>query len=467
MINTNRKTVAIIGRPNVGKSTLFNRLLGKREAIETPIPGTTRDRLFGEVSWRGTKFDLVDVAGIEYKSKAEIDKNMQEGVKAAIENADLILFIVDWNEKEDQVDRRIARTLRNIQKPVLLIVNKCDNLERGENIAEFKRLGNFPVIPVSAISGKSSGDLLDIIIKKLHNQKGTLNQAELSAGSGQEADVTDKQIDHKRESIKLAIIGRPNVGKSSLINTIVGEKRAVVSEIPGTTRDTVSINFFHKNHKLELIDTAGIRRRGKIVKDTIESFAHLRTDRSLKEADVAALLIDASEGLVASDTHILGQAKEWGKGLVLAVNKIDLWPEDEREKFMGQLIYFFQTKLNFVPWMPVVFISARENENIKPLLNQAITVYENRKTIIADKDLEAILEKAKQSNSQIYNIKSLHQKRTSPPAFEVKYSKKTPHLTQLRYLENKIRDIYPMQGSPIFLDLFPAKTGKGNSESPL
>ena len=462
MINSNQKTVAIIGRPNVGKSSLFNRLIGKREAIETPIPGTTRDRLFGEVSWRGITFDLVDVAGIEYGLKAELDKNTQEGVSSAIENADLILFLVDWNEKNNDVDRRIARTLRNIKKPVLLIVNKCDNLERIQSIEEFKRLGNFPVVPVSAISGKSSGDLLDIIVEKLKVKKIKVEKTENIKSDGE---------------IKLAIIGRPNVGKSTLINTILGEKRVVVSEVPGTTRDTISITFMHKGHSIELADTAGLRRPGKIVKDTIESFASLRTNRALKECDVAVLLIDAEEGLVATDTHILGQAKEWGKGLVLAVNKIDLWSEDAAfakeeagapasdeigmrgkiDEKMAQLLYYLQKKLNFTPWLPTVFISAKTDQNIKPLLNQVIVAYENRKTWIPEEELNSILKEAKENNNQIFNILSLKQKRSSPPTFEAKYCKKAPHKTQLRYLENKIRDVYPLPGSPMFLDLISSK----------
>lgn len=438
MTKSNQKTVAIIGRPNVGKSTLFNRLIGKREAIETPIPGTTRDRLFGEVFWRGITFDLVDVAGIEYSSKAEIDKNTQEGVNSAIENADLILFIVDWNEKNNEVDRRIARTLRTIKKPVILVTNKCDNLERLQTAEEFKRLGNFTVVPVSAISGKSSGDLLDVVVEKLKVKKSEIKNIE------------DEKFD---DEVKLAIIGRPNVGKSTLINTILGEKRVVVSEVPGTTRDTISINFMHKGHKIELADTAGIRRRGKIVKDTIESFAMLRTNRALKECDVAVLLIDAEEGLVATDTHILGQAKEWGKGLVLAVNKTDLWEESKKEQFMAQLLYYLQKKLNFTPWLPTVFISAKDDENIKPLLNQVIISYENRKTWIPEEELNTILTEAKESNNQIFNILSLKQKRTSPPTFEALHCKKAPHATQLRYLENRIRDVYPLPGSPMFLDL--------------
>lgn len=411
-------------------------------AIETPVSGTTRDRLFAEVSWRGQVFNVLDVAGVEFGNKTEIEKNIQEGVDAAIENADVILFLVDWTEKGNDIDRRIAARLRKSKKPVILVVNKADNLERMQNVEEFKRFGEYPLAPISAISGIGSGDLLDMIAEKLKMLTDQIN----------EESVTDA-----KKGVKLAIVGRPNVGKSTLINTIVGEKRAVVSAEAGTTRDIIKVDFFHKGEKIELIDTAGIRRRGKIVRDTIESFALLRTYRALREADIAVLLIDAAEGLVANDAHILGQVKEWGKGIVLAVNKIDLWEEDA-EKKKAQMIFSLQNKLNFVPWLPLVFISAQSQENISPLLNQVARVIKNRRTIISENDLQTILEFAKNSNAQLTGLTSLRQKKTNPPIFELRYKGKKPHPTQIRYFENKIRDSFPMEGSPIFIDLTASKS---------
>ncbi len=436
MSETKLKTVAMIGRPNVGKSTLFNRLVGRRIAIETSVPGTTRDRLFGEVSWGKSKFNLIDVAGMEFGTKKEIDSNIQEGIQYAINNTDLLLFLVDWNEKDNEADKRIARLLRNLDKEVILVVNKVDNLQRQGSIDEFKRLGNFKIFPVSAISGKSSGDLLDEIIKRLRKVK-----------------VVKQESKAKGPKVSLAIIGRPNVGKSTLLNTIIGEKRAIVSSEAGTTRDIVNIDFMHSGKDIRIADTAGLRRPGKISKDTIESFSVIRTMSALKESDIAILVIDASEGLVALDINILGKAKEWGKGIILAVNKIDLVDKDQKE-YMARMIWEFQTKLNFAPWLPIVFISAQNDENIKPLLNQAMKVYESRSTTISQEDLTEILEDAKKSNPQLLDIVAFVQKKANPPIFEAIYKGRTiPHYTQIRYLENKLRDVCPLSGSPIFIDL--------------
>lgn len=432
--SNNKKVVAIVGRPNVGKSTLFNRLVGKRVAIETAVAGTTRDTIIGDVSWRGQNFKLVDLAGIETGSKKEIDQSIQEGVELAIAEADLILFLVDWTDKDNDMDKFIARRFRR-KANVILVVNKADNIERQKDIKEFDRLGVPPIVPVSAISGKSSGDLLDVITSKL------------------------KKIPHKTEKreqskfdFKLAIIGRPNVGKSTLLNSIIGQKRAVVSSEAGTTRDIVNILFHHKGKIISISDTAGLRRPGKIKKDTIESFSVLRTHSALKDADVAILLIDATEGLVALDANILGKAKEIGKGLILAVNKIDEIKDDQKE-YMAKTLWILQEKLNFVPWIPVVFISAMNKENIRALLDRAVNAFENRNTKISQEDLNIILEEAQKSNPQLLSVKSLCQSKTTPPIFKVGYSRKRkPHYTQIRYLENKIRDVFPMSGSPIFID---------------
>ena len=258
LMNIKLKTVALIGRPNVGKSTLFNRLVEKRISIETPIPGTTRDQIFGEVTWGKETFNLIDVAGFEFGSKKEIDRNIQEGVNFAIDNSDLIVFVVDWTEPDNDVDRRVAQILRKAKKDIILAVNKADNIKRIEELERFNRLGGFPVVPVSAISGKNTGDLLDLITEHLETIE---TPAELPVPIA--------------DTVKLSIIGRPNVGKSTLLNTIIGEKRAIVSEEAGTTRDVINIRFMHEGRNIEISDTAGIRRPGKIGKDTIESFSLL------------------------------------------------------------------------------------------------------------------------------------------------------------------------------------------------
>lgn len=435
-----QKTVAIVGRPNVGKSTLFNRLIGKREAIETPIAGTTRDCLYGDVFWRGRHFCLIDLAGVETGTKSEITKNTQEGVDLAIDKSDLILFVVDWTDKENELDRIIARKLRSTRKNAILVINKVDNIDRSQTVKEFERLGRFKIIPVSAISGKNTGDLLDEICEKLFSQMAT----------GDRRPATDKP---KKSRISLAILGRPNVGKSTLLNTIIGQKRAVVSTDPGTTRDTFSVNFSHKGFAIKISDTAGIRRRGKIVKDTIESFSVMRSLKALKEASVVVLVIDAVEGIVAGDTHLLGQAIELGKAVVLAVNKIDLWTE-KKELAMSRVLALLGQKLNFAPWLPVVFISAEKSDQIKPLLNQVITAHQHRQSVVDPAELEQILELAIKSNPQLANIKSLRQKKSAPPIFELRYSgKRKLHPTQIRYLENRLRDQLPLAGTPVFIDL--------------
>ena len=437
MNKSNLKTVAIIGRPNVGKSTLFNRLIGRREAIEAEVPGTTRDRLFGEVSWGRQRFALIDVAGLDFGSKGEIEAGMQQGIELAMEESDLIIFLVDWTEKDNETDKRIARMLRNNPKPVIMAINKADNVARINDIDSFKRLGDFEAIPVSSISGLSSGDLLDLILKKLSKVKKEKVKVEKDNG----------------KNVRLAIIGRPNVGKSTLLNAIIGEKRAITSNVPGTTRDVLSV-FFHKDaHKINLLDTAGIRRPGKIEKDTIESFAVLRTQRAIKESDVVVLLVDAEEGLVASDLHILGDAQNFGKGLILAVNKIDLWKGDPKEE-MARILTEYQTRLNFMPWLPIVFVSAKDSSNINAILNQVVTVFQNRETKIDDATLTEILAAAKEANLQLIGLKSFKQKKNRPPIFELFYTgRKPPHKTQIRYLENKLRDSFPMNGSPVFIDL--------------
>jgi len=445
MEKENYKTVALIGRPNVGKSTLFNRLAGKRIAIETPIPGTTRDRLFARVNWQGTEFDLIDVAGIEsprltsgQAGKTELNLLTQQNIEAVQAEADLILFVVDWTEVDNEADKRIARALRKSGKPVILVVNKADNIGRQDKIDTFSRLGSFPIVPVSAISGSNSGDLLDEISRALKAGK-------TSETTQKDHNVTD-EID-----IKLAIIGRPNVGKSTLLNSVIGAKRAIVSDVPGTTRDVVDVVFFHKGKKILVSDTAGIRRPGKIGRDTIESYSLLRTEQALRKSDVAVLVIDAKEDLVALDANILGKAKEWGKGIVLAVNKMD---EIDDEDFIGRTLSTLKIKLNFVPWLPVVFVSAQDETNLKKLLDLVVVTDTNRRTLIPQPDLDQILTDAKNSNFQLEGLKSIEQKSTNPPVFEIKVSKKNiPHYTQIRYLENKIRDTYPMNGTPIFIDL--------------
>lgn len=422
--------VAIIGRPNVGKSTLFNRLIGRRKAIETPIAGTTRDRLYGDLSWVGKNYILVDTAGIISGSRDELLKAAMLGVELAISEAESIIFVVDIKDGLQTKDFEIAKLLRKSKKNVIVAANKADNMNLAGKNNEFRRLGFDRVIPVSAISGKNSGDLLD-----------ALNEI----SSGEELKREPKS------DFSIAIIGRPNAGKSTLLNAIAESPKMIVSPVPGTTRDAEDHIVNCAGKTIRLTDTAGIRKKSKIPYDSIESYALLRSLRSLESSDVAIFIVDATAGLVSLDQNILGEAVNLGKSIVLAVNKIDLWenPEKEMPVFLGKL----QNELNFMPWLPVVFISAQENTHVKNLMQQAIKSYENRFIEADNAELKKILEDGKAAQPELSYVKELYFERKNPPVFKAKIWKKEKlHFSHKRFLENRIRDVYGYEGAPIFID---------------
>src|SRR5712692_3632213 len=306
--------VAIVGRPNVGKSTFFNRMLGNQIAVVEDLPGTTRDRIYGNTDWNGREFILVDTGGLELGSDipvgqvglngqpGDLMKHVQAQAQLAIEEADVIVFMVDARSGITAADEEVADMLRRTQKPVILAANKADNAARRQDVVEFYRLGLDEPIPISSIQGTGTGDLLDLIVEALPPEE-------------------EKPEGEEEEDIpRIAIVGRPNVGKSSLLNAILGTQRAIVSEIPGTTRDTIDTELEFEGRKLRLIDTAGIRRRGRVGLG-VEKYSVLRANRTIERCDVALLLIDASEGLAAQDTHIAGEILEKTKGVVVIVNK--------------------------------------------------------------------------------------------------------------------------------------------------
>jgi GTP-binding protein len=431
MSQTNFPLVAIIGRPNVGKSTLYNRLVGKRVAIESAEPGTTRDRLVSEVSWRGKKFMLVDTAGL-VQPKDEIVKSSVKAAQLAIETADLILFLVDFKTGLTDADFEIAKALRKSKKEIILVVNKCDNKFDDELKNQFRRLGFEDIVLASAISGKNSGDLMDKISSLIPKTV-----------------VTAKEKD---EEIKLAIIGRPNVGKSTLLNAISGEQKMIVSPTPHTTRDAQDFLIKHKGKKIRIIDTAGMRRRGKIDHDTVESFAYLRSERAIKDSKIIVYMIDTGQGLANLDLNLIGDAIKIGKSVILIVNKSDLWGE-EFEIQMRKMIGLLQNELNFAPWLPVIFISAQEKTHLNNLLNQVVKINEERNSSVDNKTLQEIFEQAREQHLNIHYFKSLKFEKANPPVFKLKTHKnKKPHFSDLRYMENKIRDVYPYFGTPIFID---------------
>ena len=336
-----KPTVAIIGRPNVGKSTFFNYIVGSRISIVEDTPGVTRDRIYAETNWRGRTFNVVDTAGIEPKSEDIIISQMREQAKIAVEIADVIVFLTDIKQGVTATDEEIAVMLKKSKKPVILVCNKADNMSRDKNdIYEFYNLGMGDVYPVSAANALGIGDVLDAIYQKL----------------------PEKNDDEEDERIKVAVIGKPNVGKSSLINKILGENRTIVSNIAGTTRDAIDTEYENNHGKYVLIDTAGIRRKSKVT-ESIEKFSIMRTLLAIERADVCLMMIDATEGVTEQDAKIAGEAHEAGKGIIIVVNK---W--DEYEKETGTLEKYkkdIYSKLSYLSYAPIIFISAKTRTKSK------------------------------------------------------------------------------------------------------
>ncbi len=442
-----RLIVAIVGRPNVGKSTFFNRVYGKRKAIESDIAKTTRDRLYAQIEWCGKKFLAVDTAGLFEKDKNDTFQDVtRESVNAAISEADKIIFLVDVNSGIESYDREIAKTLHKSGKIILLAVNKADNQNREIVTRELLSLGFGQPNFISSISGRGVADFLDIVVADF-----------ASEASPQE----------KNNFINVAIVGRPNVGKSTLLNSLTGKNRAVVSDTAGTTRDSTDEIIDFENQKIKITDTAGIRRRGKIDRN-IEKFSVIRATGAIKDSSVIILLIDAEEGLTNQDTHLAGLAKDEGKSMIIAVNKFDIWDNlDEEKQYekMAKMLGSLQEGFSFLPYVPVVFISAKNSKNTKTLLKKIIEVYNERFVEIGKEDLITFLDLAKTSNQQLPPIIDFYQERANPPVFKLLCkNKKRFHFSHIRYLENLLRDKYPFVGTPIFIDLIPQIKKSGPSK---
>jgi GTP-binding protein len=430
-----RPVVAIVGRPNVGKSTLFNRLIGERLAIVEDIPGTTRDRIYGTVEWNGRELSLIDTGGLD-DAKAEIPKAVRRQAEAAIGEADVILFLADAKSGIVPVDHDVADQLRRSGKPVILVANKADSWRGEAQAAEFYELGLGDVHAVSALAGHGTGDLLDAVIAKLPPERTA------------EEEATEPRI---------AIVGRPNVGKSSFLNRLAGEERAVVAEQPGTTRDTIDTTLVHEGRRVRLVDTAGIRRRGRI-EQGIEQYALLRTIHALERADVAILLVDATEGVTAQDTHIAGYAIEAGVGLVLAVNK---WDAVERsEDRTHEMEAVIAREFHFAPWMGHRFTSAKTGRNVVAALEDAIAVVEVRTQRVPTADLHRLMIEAIAAHppptdkGRQVRFRHVTQARSAAPTFVFFVDRpEGVHFTYQRYLENKIRERFEFLGTPIKIEL--------------
>jgi GTP-binding protein len=432
--------IAIVGRPNVGKSTLFNRLVGRRRAIESDVPGTTRDRLYDTVDIEGYRVLLVDTGGIETKAGTDIEANVQEQSKTAIEGADMILFMVDVREELTGEDFHAATLLRKSKKPVVLVANKCDNPKFEELRFNLFELGFGEPIALTALH--SFG------IDELESRIGD----ELKA-IGAEKGVPERSDEDR---IHIAFLGRPNVGKSTLVNALFGKKMVVVSDVPGTTRDSTEIPFEYKDTAFTLIDTAGIRRRGKIERG-IEQYSILRSMQSVSQADICVLLLDAVEGVTKQDCHISERVLEERKGLILVVNKIDLFKDKEREDREHMLVHELQHSMAYLPWAPVIFASGLERRNIFQILELAMQIAEERKRVIPEQDLRVWLNQAlkkhppKGSRGKArFAVLSVEQVDAIPPTF-VFYCQwpEIMHFSYGRYLENELRAQFGLNGTSI------------------
>ena len=436
-----KSIVAIVGRPNVGKSTLFNRLVGRRNAIVADLPGTTRDRLYADVSVRGRDLTIVDMGGLEFVEGDSINKKVKLQIEVAIEEADVILFLVNAHDGILADDWEVANVLRRTRKPVALVVNKVDIARHKSETYQFFELGMSDPIPISAYHNRGVDELMDQIVEWIP----------LSSISNTSSEL-----------MKIAIVGRPNVGKSMMLNAILGEDRAVVDNVPGTTRDALDTIYQYNDEKIVFIDTAGIRRSGKI-EQGIEKFSKLRGLQAIERADIALLVIDASEGLVAQDTHILGYVKDEYKGCLLIVNKWDL-VEEQNEKLWKAMI---RNKLRFMSYVSVVFTAANTGYNVDKIIPAAKNIYDERHKTISLTELDSVVNQAvlahapPEKGKNHIKVKRVVQVGVNPPVFDFFVANVNAlHFTYQRYLENTIRKSFGFEGTPIRLNF---KAGRNKS----
>jgi len=426
--------VAIVGRPNVGKSTLFNRLVGKRQAIVEDIPGTTRDRVYADTAWRDREFTLVDTGGLEFNPEDIIRKKVQNQANIALAEADVILFLVDAADGITIPDIEVSEALRIFGKPVILAANKADNDRRREYAFQFHELGIGEPIAISAYHDIRIVELMDRVVDLLPPSLPSTEQPDM---------------------MKIAIVGRPNVGKSMLLNALIGEERAIVSEIPGTTRDTIDTIYRYDGEPVLFIDTAGIRRRGKIDRG-IEKYSVMRALRAISRADIVLLVIEAKEGFTAQDAHIAGYAQQAHVGMILLVNKWDLAEQFEKEsiEFTAEI----QRRLRFFPGVPILFISALYNQGTDQIFPTARHLYEETHKRVPTGMLNDVMEKVVAQHAppsiggKQLKISYVTQAETEPPTFIFFVNNpKLLHFSYQRYLENKIRETFGFHGVPLKL----------------
>ncbi|MDD6389789.1 MAG: ribosome biogenesis GTPase Der [Firmicutes bacterium] len=423
--------VAVVGRPNVGKSTFFNKVIGRRISIVEDTPGVTRDRIYAETEWNGVEFAMIDTGGIEPDSTDIILSQMREQADIAMDTADVILFLVDGKDGLTSADREVANMLRRRGRNVILVVNKVDNPWLPDDFYDFYELGLGEPIPISAANMLNFGDLLDEIVNSFPREK----------------------YEEEEDAISIAVIGKPNVGKSSLINELIGEKRVIVSPIAGTTRDSIDTPFEKDGQRYMLIDTAGIRRKNRI-SENIEKYSIIRALAAIERSDVALLMIDASEGITEQDKKIAGLAHEAGKGIIVVVNKWDLVVKETNT--MRDFRRRIDAEFPFMSYAPSVFISVKDHQRIDNVINLAKAVAENRALRVPTGQLNALITDAtmmKQPPSdkgRRLKIYYCSQVGVKPPLFSFKInSRKLMHFSYARYLENKIREGFGFEGTSI------------------
>ncbi|MDD6018685.1 MAG: ribosome biogenesis GTPase Der [Christensenellales bacterium] len=426
--------VAIVGRPNVGKSTLFNKIVGKRIAIVEDTPGVTRDRIYADAEWLNYKFTLIDTGGIEPESEDIIAKQMRRQAELAIETANVIIFIVDGRAGITAADEEVADMLRRCKKPIVLVVNKVDHPKFEESIYDFYSLGIGTPISISAEQGLGIGDMLDEVV----------------AGFSAMGD------DEEEHSIGIAVVGRPNVGKSSLVNALLGEERTIVSNVPGTTRDAIDSPFTYGGKDYTLIDTAGIRRKRAIEDETVERYSVIRSLAAIRRCDIALIVVDAERGLSEQDVRIAGYVHEEGKASVLVVNKWDTIEKDTYtvEKFKKEML----ADLAFMSYVPMLFISAKTGQRVQKVMEMASFAYEQNSIRITTGKLNDIVNEAITMNDPpVNNGRRLRvyystQVSTCPPTFVIFVNEPDlMHFSYRRYLENYIRKSFSITATPIRL----------------
>ncbi len=424
-----REVVAIVGRPNVGKSTIFNRLVGTKTAIILDIPGVTRDRIYGTVNYKDYSFHLIDTGGIDI-TEGKFNDEIKGQATLAIDEADIILFVVDGKEGLTSNDHVVKDMLLKSGKKVIVVINKTDTKQFKDHKYDFYELGFENYIEVSGEQNYGIESLLE----------------QITSNFKQREEIID-------DSIKFSIIGRPNVGKSSLVNAILNEERTIVSNIAGTTRDAIDTPFTYHGQKFTVIDTAGMRKRGKIY-EKAEKYSLLRSLKAIDRSDICVILIDASEGIIEHDKHIAGYALEAGKAVIIAVNKWDLI--EDKDKQMKKFKEEIRNNFQFMPYAPIVFLSALTKKRVHTLMPEIIKVYENAHKEIKTSQINNIIREAYELNlPPTYKGKRLkiyfaHQAGICPPTFNISVnSKGLVHFSYERYLENKIRENFDFEGTPI------------------